>query len=425
MKKLFKSLAAAVAITTMAVGCSSNSASTSGSNGGKVTLSLYSTVTNESDQKTLTDVIQKFEKANPNIIINYNYPGANYESILRVKMAANDMPDLFDTHGWAKKRYGNYVEDLSKMDWVKNLDPAMKPILEDSKGKVYAFPLNQAKDGLTYNASLLKKYGIQPPTTFDEFMTDLQEIKKKSNGQVTPLWFNGSDPNSIAQYFDEFLTPLLTTDKNHDYSQQLVNGTFDWSKYTYLAEKLKEMKDQGLLNVDVLTAQIQQLPQLMAQNKIAFVMANSDIAPTVQQLNPKIQLGTMPVPAIYKGDQPVWIGGERFTMAVWKDSKYKPQAEKFIEFLAQPAIVKELAEGTDSPPGLTNANPQNYFTSDYAKYKSDRVEPYFDRLFLPSGMWQIMGSTGQQLVAGTMTPDQVSQKMGAEFKRLSSQNQNQ
>ena len=421
MKKLFKTLAVTVALTTMAAGCSSNSASTSGATGGKVTLSLYSTVTNESDQKTMTDIIQKFEKANPNIIIKYNYPAGQYEGILRVKMAANDMPDLFDTHGWAKKRYGNYVEDLSKMDWVKDLDPAMKPILEDSKGKVYAFPLNQAKDGITYNATLLKKYGIQPPTTFDEFMTALQEIKKKSNGQVTPLWFAGSDKSQIAQYFDQFLTPLLTTDKTHDYSQQLTNGNFDWSKYTYLTEKFKEMKDQGLLNADVLTAQVQQLPQLMAQNKIAFIMAGSALGPTVKKLNPTIQLGTMPMPVIYKGDQPVWIGGERFTMAVWKDSKHKPEAEKFIEFLAQPDIVKEFSEGTASPAGLTNSNPQIYFSSDYAKYKDNRVEPYFDRLYLPSGMWDVMGSTGQQLVAGTLTPDQASQKMGEEFKRLSSQ----
>ena len=55
--------------------------------------------------------------------------------MLRVKMAANDMPDLFDTHGWAKIRYGEYTADLKDMDWVKHLDPNLDPILKDEKAK--------------------------------------------------------------------------------------------------------------------------------------------------------------------------------------------------------------------------------------------------------------------------------------------------
>ncbi|NRD76298.1 extracellular solute-binding protein [Bacillus sp. BRMEA1] len=420
MKKWIKAIAVAASFATIVAGCSSKSTSSNAS-GGKVTLSLYSTVTNESDQKTLTDVIQKFEKKYPNIVIKYNYPADKYEGMLRVKMAANDMPDLFDTHGWAKKRYGNYVEDLSKMDWVKNLDPALDPILKDDKGKVYAYPLNQAKDGITYNATLLKKYGIEPPTTFDEFMTALETIKKKSNAEVTPLWFNGSDKSSFGQYFDQFLTPLLVTDPNHNYEKQLLNGTFDWSNYTYLPEKLKEMKDKGLLNEDVLTAQIQQLPQLMAQNKIGFIIGGGMLGPSVKELNPNIQLGIIPMPVIQSGDKPVWIGGERHTLAVWKDSKYKKEAEQFIEFISQPEMVKEIAEGTSLPAGLTNTDATNYYSKDYETYKDARVEPYFDRLYLPSGMWDVLGETGQELVAGKMTPKQVSQKVGEEFKRLSKQ----
>ncbi|MCM2533210.1 extracellular solute-binding protein [Neobacillus pocheonensis] len=421
MKKLFKTLAITAAFTMIAAGCASKDASTNASGGGKVTLSLYSTVTNESDQKTLTDVIQKFENKNSNIVIKYNYPTDQYEGMLRVKMAANDMPDLFDTHGWAKKRYGAYVEDLSKMDWVKNLDPAMDPILKDDKGKVYAYPLNQAKDGITYNATLLKKYGIKPPTTFDEFMTALETIKKKSKGEVTPLWFAGSDKSSFGQYFDQFLTPLLVTDPKQNYKKQLLDGTFDWSNYTYLPEKLKEMKDKGLLNEDVLTAQVSQMTDLMAQNKIGFIIGGGMLGPSVEQLNPNVHLGIIPMPVIHKGDKPVWIGGERHTLAVWKDSKHKQEAEKFIEFISQPDMVKEIAEGTSLPAGLTNTDAKNYYSKDYETFKDSKVQPYFDRLYLPSGMWDVLGSTGQELLSGSMTPDQVSKKVGAEFKRLSNQ----
>lgn len=416
MKKLLKTLVLTAAITTIATGCGGKEAA----NGGKTTLNLFSTVTNEADQKVITAVIEKFEQEHTDIDIKENFPADGYEGMLRVKMAANDMPDLFDTHGWAINRYGEYVEDLSTMDWVQHLDPALDQILKDETGKVYAYPLNQAKDGITYNASLLEEYGIEPPATFDEFMAALETIKNKSKGEVTPLWFAGSDKSAFGQFFDQFATPLLVTAEKN-FQKELLDGTFDWSNYTYLPEKLKEMQEKGLLNEDVLTAQNHQMTELMAQNKVGFIIGGGMLGPTIAELNPDIQLGVIPMPVIHEGDEPSWIGGERHTLAVWKDSKQKEEAKKFIEFISQPEIVKEIAEGTSLPAGLTNTEADNYYSEYYAKYKDMKVEPYFDRVFLPSGMWDPMGATGQELLSGTMKPEDVSKKMGEEYKRLLSQ----
>lgn len=109
----------AVALTMIVAGCSKASGGNE-ENGDRTVVTLYSTVTNEADKITLQNVVEKFEKENPDIDIKENYPADGYEGMLRVKMAANDMPDLFDTHGWALHRYGEYVEDLKDMDWVKD-----------------------------------------------------------------------------------------------------------------------------------------------------------------------------------------------------------------------------------------------------------------------------------------------------------------
>ncbi|WP_163539985.1 ABC transporter substrate-binding protein [Gracilibacillus sp. YIM 98692] len=429
MKALLKTTLFIVFMTILLIGCSSGDNSSEEANGNNQdegnnesakdseTLSLFSTVTNEADQQALEGAINQFEEENPNINIDFNFPGDGYESMLRVKMAANDMPDLFDTHGWAKNRYGEYTMDLSDMDWVDDLDPALEQIFMDEEGKVYAYPINQAKDGLTYNKNVLDEYGIEPPKTFDEFTQALETVKEESGGDVTPFWFAGNDAGSFGQYFDQFATPLLITHSDHDYSESLLDGSFDWSNYTFLPEKLKEMQENDLLNVDVLTAQSHQQAQLLAQGKIAFVMATVPIN-SVKELNPDTELGVMPVPAIHQGDNPSWIGGERHSMAVWKDTEHPEEAKKFIEFISQPDIVKELAEGTSLPAGLTNADPDIYYADYYEEFADVKVEPYFDRVYLPSGMWNPMGTTGQELLSGAMTPEQVSDKMGKEYTRL-------
>jgi raffinose/stachyose/melibiose transport system substrate-binding protein len=416
-----------VGISIFATGCSSNSGSSADGSGNnesgnnEVTLSLYSTMGLEHEKNAFKSVIADFEKEYPDINIETNFPAGEYEGILRVKMAANDMPDIFDTHGWAKIRYGEYVADLSDMNWVQNLDPAMEPILKDEQGKVYAYPLNQAKDGITYNVDILKKYDIEPPTTFAEFMTALETVKEKSNGEVVPLWIPAGESGPIGQYFDQFATPLLITDEENSYGEELKNGTFDWSHYTFLPKKLKEMQEKDLLNEDILTAKEAQGPRLMAQGKIAFTFLNGAMGPNATKLNPEVKVGVFPMPAIHEGDKPSFIGGERFTLAAWKDSKHLKEAKLFIEFVSQPKYVKKLAEATSLPAGLTNVEVENYYSEFYKDFSDIKVRPYFDRVYLPSGMWSVMNKTGQELLADIKTPEEVSKEMGKEYERLRKQ----
>lgn len=411
-------LTAAIFLTMMLSACGNNGSSEAN---GKVTLTLFSTMSNSGERKAFEEVIREFEKEHQQIRIDANFPGNSYEDMIRVKMGANDMPDLFDTHGWAKLRYSEYVADLKEMDWVKQLDPSLDQILKDQDGKVYAYPLNQAKDGLSFNANLLKKYGIEVPRTLDELTSALLTVKEKSKGDVVPLWIPGGDNSNIAQVFDELATPLLITDQKHQYGKELENGSFDWSLYTPLAQFMKDLKDQDLLNKDVLTAKLSQAPELMAQNKIAFTFVGGSLGPEATELNSSIKVGTMPVPAIHEGDEQSWIGGERFTVAAWKDSKHLKEAKQFIDFLAKPENAKKIAEGTSSETALKQVKAKNYYSTFYDQYKQVKIEPYFDRKYLPSGMWAVMATTGQELLAGSITPEQLSKKMEEEYKRLKKQ----
>ncbi|MEK4303030.1 ABC transporter substrate-binding protein [Oceanobacillus sp. FSL K6-0251] len=424
MRLCLKTFLLLMLISLILAGCSNDDAENemgseeeSAQPGNQVTLTHFSTASNEAEQEAMQQVVRDFEAEYPDIHINLNMPGQDYESQLRIRMAANDLPDLFDTHGWAQNRYGEYTMDLRDMDWVDDMDPTLEQNFVDEDGKVYAYPLNQAMDGLTYNKEILDAYDIEVPETFDELMEALETVKEKSNGEIAPLWFEGSNENAFGQYYDQFASPLLITDPDHDYSKELLDGTFDWEPYDYLSEKLLEMHEKELLNIDVLTARPYEKNQLLAQGKIAFVMQTVPIH-VIQELNPDIELGIMPVPAIHEGDDPTWIGGERHTVAIWEDTAHPEEAKKFIEFLARPENVKAVAEGTSLAAGLTNATADIYYQDYYEQYDDIEVEPYFDRMYLPNGMWKPMGMSGQELLSGALSPEGVSQKMKNEYLRL-------
>ncbi|WP_325176612.1 ABC transporter substrate-binding protein [Paenibacillus alkalitolerans] len=396
----------------------SASKETIGGDGAKVKLTVYSTTNDKPVQEVFKQIAADFTKENPNIAVDLQFPGSEYENIMKVKMAANDLPDVFDTHGWAVMRYGKYLADLRDEAWVADQTDTIKDVVTDKDGKVHALVMSEAKDGLTYNVDLLKKYNIEPPKTFDELMAAAEKIKTESGGEVTPFFFSGIDDWMIGQFFDYFATSLLISPAQNE-ADNLLNKTFDWSKWTPLPEKFLEMYNKGYINKDVLTAKYSDLPQQFADGKVAFTLLGPSFADEVHKINPDLKIGFMPVPSMVEGDEPNFSGGERYTFGAWKDSKHLEEAKKFIAYFAKPENIEKIANVTKLPPGLKNIKASHEFTEYYEKYADIRVFPYFDRVYLPSGMWDVMCKTGSALLGGQVTPEQYSEKMKSEAERLS------
>ena len=422
--RFIKGVTVALAAVLLLAGCSSRSGDTkidtdqtkkSSSAASRITVD--SSVNDPVVQRVYKDIVEAFKQENPDIDVDLQFPGSEHDNILKVKMAANEMPDVFDTHGWAQVRYGNYLADLRDEAWVPQLTDTIKDVVTDKDGKVYALVLSEAKDGFTYNADLLEKLNIPVPKTFDELMAAADKIVKETNGETVPFHFSGIDDWTIGQYFDLMATPLLISPENNE-KDALLDGTFDWTKWTPLPEKFQEMHEKGYINKDVITAKYSDASRQFAEGKVAFVMVNPSFAEEVRKINKDMKIGYMPVPALVAGDEPSFSGGERFTMGVWKDSEKMEQAKKFLAFFAKPENMSKIANVTMLPPGLNGVEAQHEFSPFYEQYKDVRVFPYFDRVFLPSGMWDVLCKQGTELLAGRTTPEKYSEVMKQEVERL-------
>ncbi|WP_261807711.1 ABC transporter substrate-binding protein [Paenibacillus sp. N3.4] len=406
------------AVSTTAPTQAPKSTDTVSSGGGEKTkVTVFLNTNDKPVQDVYKQIAGDYSKENSKIDVDLQFPGSEYENIMKVKMAANDLPDVFDTHGWAIIRYGKYLADLRDQPWVPNMTDTIKNVVTDKDGKVYVLVTSEAKDGLTYNADLLKKYSIEPPKTFDELLAASEKLKTESKGEVTPFFFSGIDDWMIGQFFDYFATSLLISPQQND-GQNLLDNKFDWNKWSPLPEKLLDMQKKGYINKDVLTAKYSDLPQQFAQGKVAFSLLGPSFADEVHKVKPDLQIGFMPVPSMVAGDAPNFSGGERNTMGVWKDGKHVEDSKKLIAFFAKPENMAKIANASKLPPGLKGVESKHEFTEYYNKYASIRVFPYFDRVYLPNGMWDVMCKTGTALLAGSATPKQYSDKMKQEVDRL-------
>ncbi|MEK3721212.1 ABC transporter substrate-binding protein [Paenibacillus sp. FSL H8-0034] len=383
----------------------------------KKTLSMMINVADQPVQDVYRQILNDFSKENPDIAVNIQFPGSAYENNMKVKMAANDLPDVFDTHGWAQIRYGEYLADLKDEPWAKQLTDTIQNVVTDKAGKVYVLPISEAKDGIMYNVDMLKKYNLEPPQTFDDLITVAEKIKKESGGKTTPFFLSGIDESTIGTYFDYFANSLLISPASNS-ADALLKNTFDWNKWNPLPEKLLDIKNRGLINEDFLTAKRSEIPAAFAAEKVAFVLLAPSFVDAVNKIKPDMKVGLMPIPSMSADDKPNFSGGERSTMGVWKDSKNMAESKKLLQFFAKPANMTKIANVTKLQPGLKGIESKHDLTEYYERYADIRVFPYFDRVYLPNGMWSVMSKSGTELLAGRITPKEYTANMKQEVERL-------
>lgn len=114
----------------------------------------------------------------------------NYQTTVRAALGSDKAPDLFTW--WSGYRMEDIVNSGSAADltdiWQKYIDAGeyTQGVANAFafNGKVYAVPFLVAYWVVYYNKHVFDKYGLQPPTTWDEFMQLNETLKAKG---VTPL----------------------------------------------------------------------------------------------------------------------------------------------------------------------------------------------------------------------------------------------
>jgi raffinose/stachyose/melibiose transport system substrate-binding protein len=115
-------------------------------------------------------------------------------------------------------------------------------------------------------------------------------------------------------------------------------------------------------------------------------------------------MGFMPLPAREEGLKQSLMTGEHFAVGMSKTTKHPEEVKQFMEFLAREDISSYLATKCGMPSGLDNVvSDTGRLAPYYDKYSNDSSIlniPYFDRKYLPSGMWNDLCVTGAAIVSG-------------------------
>ncbi|BDZ40103.1 ABC transporter substrate-binding protein [Microbacterium suwonense] len=405
---------AVVATTAIALtGCSSDQG---GEGGGEVDIEMQTNFgATDPSLKVLQKITDAYEKDNPGVTIELVPSTDTYEADIKVRLSSNDIPDIWATHGWSLLRYSQFLEPLNDQPWAKNFNEALAPAMQNADGQFFALPIDTDVAGIVYNRTVLKDAGIDPTTLvdWDSFEAALKTLKDDG---ITPVSASGKD-----SWFAGNITDFIGSG---DFSESELNGfkdgTFDEKGYTRILDHISAWQKAGWFNPDYSSATTDDLGRALAEGNTAFVFVQNYLVATALGFNPDADLGYMPIPS--ENGKPFLVGGEGRAYGVSKTSPDKEQALDYLAYLAEPDNLSQLASSIGGIPGLTNATSDlGVLTASYDAFVEPGtvpLQPYFDRVYLPNGIWDTMVTTTDGVITGQMSPADAVKQMKSSYDSL-------
>lgn len=435
MKKRFLSVAAGIlAVSAILAGCGSGAATNETSaSGADAQSSAAETKAGESkaDSKAgegalrlvngkieidsqLKKVAEKYkEKTGQEVVIESLGGGVDIQGQLKSYKAADNMPDIFVIGGDGD--YANWtdsVADLSDSEFAKNTDFAYK---DKTSGKVVGFPYAVEGYGITYNADILEKAGIDPETlkNYDAFKAAFEKLDSMKSelglqavasvaaesGQM--YWSTGN------HLFGYYYTGGLDRGDNK-YFDMAMKGEFDdqrLSEFADMTALLFKYADPQVLISGTYDDQL----ALWAQGKTAFITQGNWIDPSLPTYNVTFKAGLLPL-AFTKADMTKILADCPSWWCVYKDGKNVDAAKKFLDYLAtdpdaQEILVKEA--GMISPYKTSTVEPETPLAVSLKKYVDAGNTSSWAWSNMPEGIAQNkLGLIFESFAKGDMTNDQ-------------------
>ena len=330
----------------------------------KTTLTLWQNYGTEQNAVATTNLVNAFEKLNPNIAIKIvAQPGTSYFAQLQAASISGNGPDL------AVMWTGIY--DLQYSSFLANLKGNIPPAdLAKMGGLQWESPnFNTANGPLTmpletqfyigfYNKALFKKAGITSvPTDWSQLFADSAKLKAMG---IEPLVYgNGGQAISTEFYPWYDMSYLMIGAHSLSSWKGLYDGSIPWTASANVDQlkKWASLESKGYTNSDVLTKTNN--IQTFEQGKAAMLVDGTwDTAQYTKAMGSNVAafvppFSNTPIKGVveYPGDG----------FSVMKYSKNKSDAFKFLDFLTttQAGNIINQAGLIPDIQGLKTTNPVN------------------------------------------------------------------
>ena len=258
-------------------------------------------------------------------------------TVLRTGLAGSLPPDVVQYEGYQQTRdfaKAGQLTDLTDL-WTANAD---KFLLSDSakaactyQGKIYCIPYTFATGSqIYYNADLLKKQGIEPPKTYEEFLAAAQKLK---DAGVTPISIGAKDGWPAEHWWMLFLVQrcgVATVEK-----AETKNGAkFTDPCFVQAAQDLATLGERGFFSKGAASDDYGTALSVYRAGKSAFFQTGSWLASGLESEPTTFSTGILTFPRMADDKHPGDITGAiTHVFGIPTKAKNPEGARAFLEYM--------------------------------------------------------------------------------------------
>jgi raffinose/stachyose/melibiose transport system substrate-binding protein len=250
---------------------------------------------------------------------------------------------------------GQFV-NLAKQSYMSRFDTTTQQYDMGYNGGIYGVTVAEYVNntGLFYKKSLLDKYNLPVPTTFDQLIDDFKVLKQ--NG-ITPLYVAGKDGYQSIVWFG-IVNQLLMQGKPASeaasvYLQRaeaFLNGSQTWDSplYQEAAQRYEEVMAYAEPSAGGVSAQTAPGEWAVNANNDAFFVDGSYDGNTIATDNPSLSFGFFSLPGTDTASANRAALAPDLSWTVPTFSKHQALAQEWIDFFTEPANYAGWLKATGS-----------------------------------------------------------------------------
>jgi raffinose/stachyose/melibiose transport system substrate-binding protein len=355
-----RALAVLAAASLALAGCSSSGGSSDAKPGGSKdykgkTLTLWHYEGADSAMGIAwNQAIKDFKAKYPGVKVKFEAKG--FEQIQKnanMILNSDSAPDILEynkgngTAGLLSKLglLTNLTDVVHNYGWDKKLGASLQTTARYSKGVMgsgdwYGVPNYGEYVMVYYNKKLFTKYGVQVPTTFDQFVSVLDTFKQKG---ITPI-ANGGAEYPAQQIFYELALAKADRQFVNDYQLYQHKVDFHGPQLTYAAQTFADWVKKGYIAKDSANLKAQDMGNAFEQQKNPIMISGSWWYGTFKNEIKNFDWGTF----LFPGNK-LDPGSSGNLWVVPSKSKNKSMAYDFIDITMQPDVQNLLGNSGGIP----------------------------------------------------------------------------
>lgn len=348
---------------------------------------------------------------NVSVKINLEMPSSDqYDSVLQARLAGDDAPDLYTIHANNLGLYSKagHLTDLSAQALAEKIYPNVRETVS-LDGKVLAVPLESMAWGVLYNKDIFADAGVTPPATLTEMKAVIETLKAKG---YTPFLLAFQE-----QWVPQLMTALTLGGK--------VSGDLpDWVERMYKDEgsyeEVREIFDViGLIMQNGTSRAMEEGSQQgaadFAAGKAAMFVQGTWAAGTIMETNPDMKLGVLALPVNDNPGSTLVNMSTSTVLGVYPGGKNLDMALAFANYVLDDADSSALFQACSfNPLATVHTYEAASWVADASQYVA-QGKAYRD-LVLPSAVTDEQGKLLQELYVGSVTVDDIIQRLDAAFQ---------